>query len=147
MKKLIFIGLLIAGLASGCRYNNVYINREEDNNDGKKIVKEIYDNVASGNFNELDVLTSDSLKRLVGQNGVSKLAHYINKKVGKFKSYDINDFYIRSVVGSNNIISYNYKLKVVYEKGVIDEVIGLVKIADSPIRISAYRANSDLLIK
>lgn len=147
MKNLPYKLMFIVVILCSCTYNNIYINRAADNNDGQKVVKKIYDEIAAKSFEHLDTMMSDSLKKLAGPNAISKLAGYINKKVGNYKSYVLDDSYIRSIVGSDNNISYNYKLRVTYDKGVIQEIIGLSKINGSAIKITAYRANSDLLMK
>jgi hypothetical protein len=91
-------------------------------------------------------MVGDSLKQLAGTNGISKMVKFINNKVGNYKSYSIDDHYIRCVTGDDNQISYNYKLKVTYDKGLIDEIIGFKKQNGSKIKINSYHANSDLLI-
>ena len=147
MKKLIPTLLLFVFFSTECTYNNVYINREDDNIEGKTYLKKIYQDIEAKNFDHLDAMVSDSLKQLAGPNGVSKLVVYINRKVGNYKSYIVVDRYIRAVTGSNNEISYNYKLKVTYDKGIIDEVIGFKKQNGSAIKIYTYHANSDLLMR
>ena len=54
--------------------------------------------------------------------------------MGKYKSYTIDDFYSRHVT-DNNHISYNYKLKVTYKRGIIEEIIGFTKLNVSEIKI------------
>jgi hypothetical protein len=144
MKKLVF--LIIPVLMYSCTFNNVYINRETDNNDGKAFLNQFYKKIANGNFQDVDSMVGDSLKQLAGTNGISKMVKFINNKVGNYKSYSIDDYYIRCVTGDNNQTSYNYKLKVAYDKGIIDEIIGFKKQNGSEIKINSYHANSDLLI-
>jgi hypothetical protein len=105
-----------------------------------------YDNVAAKNFNKVDTMVNDSLKLLIGPNGISKMAIFINRKVGDYQGYTIVDYYIRAIEGSTNETSYNYKLKVSYQKGTVDEIIGLRKRNGSAITMNSYHANSDLLI-
>jgi len=144
MKKLIL--LIIPILIYSCTSNNVYINRESDNKEGKIFLNKFYKKIADKNFEAVDSMVGDSLKQLAGNNGISKMAQFINNKVGNYKSYTIDDHYIRCVTGDNNQIFYNYKLKVTYDKGIIDEIIGFRKLNGSEIKINSYHANSDLLI-
>jgi hypothetical protein len=93
-------------------------------------------------------IVSDSMKLVGGgQSGINQLLKFINSKVGTYKSYHIEDRYIKCITGSTNNASYNYKLKVTYEKGTIDEIVGLQKKNNSDIRLFTYHANSDLLIR
>jgi len=144
MKKLIL--LIIPFLIYSCTSNNVYINRESDNNEGKIFLNKFYNKIADKNFEAVDSMVGDSLKQLAGTNGISEMAKFISNKVGYYKSYTIDDHYIRCVTGDNNQISYNYKLKITYDKGIIDEIIGFRKQNGSEIKINSYHANSDLLI-
>jgi hypothetical protein len=148
MKKHVLYSLLIIVifLIGACTFNNVYINREEDNKEGKVFLNKFYSNVINENYKSVDGMVGDSLKQLAGANGISKLVKFINMKVGKCKSYTIDDHYIRCQTGSNNETSYNYKLKVTYDKGIIDEIIGFKKQNGSDIKINSYHANSDLLM-
>jgi hypothetical protein len=148
MKKVGLKSILIASilLTGGCTFNNVYINRKQDNNEGKALLNKFYSNVSSKNYKGVDDMVSDSLKQLAGTDGISKMSKFIESKVGNYKSYKIDDYYIRCVTGSANETSYNYKLKVTYDKGTIDEIIGFKKQNGSDIKINSYHANSDLLI-
>ncbi len=139
--------LLITFLGSSCTYNNVYVNREEDNNNGKIFLNKFYANIADKNYEAVDGLVGDSLKQLAGANGVSKMLKLINNKVGNYKSYTIDDHYTQCITGSKNEISYNYKLKVTYDKGIVDEIIGFKKPNGGEVKLNSYHANSDLLIQ
>ena len=130
-----------------CTYSGVYINRDNDDAEGRSVVRRFYADVAQKNYRGIDSLVSDSLKQLAGADGVNKIVKFINNKVGNYKSYEIVDRYIRRVTGSNNETSYNYKLKVTYDKGVIDEILGFRKQNGPEIKMNSYHANSDLLMK
>jgi len=129
-----------------CRYDKIYINREQDNYDGKMFLNKFYSDVANKNYYAIDTLVGDSLKKMAGVDGISKMVKFINHKVGNYKKYIIDDFYIRNNIGTDKEISYNYKLKVIYDKGIVDEIIGLKKLNCLNIKINSYHANSDLLI-
>ena len=144
MKKLPL--LIIATLIYSCTSNNVYINQEPDNDEAKIFLNKFYKKIVDKNFEAVDSMVGDSLKQLAGTNGISKMVKFINNKVGNYKSYTIDDYYIRCIIGDNNQISYNYKLKVIYDKGIIDEIIGFRKQNGLEIKINSYHANSDLLI-
>ncbi len=132
---------------SACTFNSTYINREADNNEGKVFLKRFYANVAHNNYQGLDDMVGDSLRQLAGPHGLGELVKRINSKVGSYKGYTIDDQYIRCTTGGNNETSYNYKLKVTYEKGTVDEIIGFKKQNGSEIKLNSYHANSDLLMK
>lgn len=143
--RLSFFALILIG--SSCTFNNVYINRAEDNKDGKAFLSKFYANIANKNFGGVDAMVGDSLKKLAGVNGISKMVKFINKKVGNYKSYSIDDYYIRCIRGSDNQISYNYKLKVIYDKGTVEEIVGFKKENGSTPKLNSYHANSDLLMQ
>ncbi|HWZ02889.1 MAG TPA: hypothetical protein VNX40_04710 [Mucilaginibacter sp.] len=130
-----------------CTYHNVYINGEEDNKDGITLLNKFYNHIANKNLDSVDAIVSDSLKLMAGSNGISKMVVFINKKVGDYKSYKIEDHYIRRTTGSTNETSYNYKLKVTYDKGDVDEIVGFIRKDKSTIKLNSYHANSDLLMK
>ena len=148
MKKALLYSVLITSmfLTGACTFNNVYLNREDDNSEGKVFLNKLYSNITNKNYEGVDEMVGDSLKQLAGSNGISKMMKFINSKVGNYKSYIIDDYYIRCVTGSNNETSYNYKLKVIYDKGTIDEIIGMRKQNGTGIKINSYHANSDLLV-
>ncbi|MBB6499357.1 hypothetical protein [Pedobacter cryoconitis] len=146
MKNALYYLILIVSLTCACTYNNVYLNREEDNNEGKVLLKKFYSNVINENYRGVDEMVGSSIKILGGPHVVRKLVKFINSKVGKCKGYTIEDRYIRRTTGSINETSYNYKLKVTYDKGTINEVIGFIKRDGSESKINAYQANSDLLM-
>ncbi len=144
--KLILSVFAYSLLIYSCTYNNIYINRKVDNNEGKLFLKNFYSNIANKQFDSIDNMISDSLKKLAGVNGISHMVKYIYSKAGNYKSYVIDDYYVKCITGDVNETSYNYKLKVVYDRGVIDEIIGLGKHNGSKIKVNSYHANSDLLI-
>lgn len=147
MKKLVLISTIGAlFIITACTHNNVYINRKVDNDEGKMFLDKFYSRVADKDYSTISAMVSDSLKHLVGTDGLDKLLKFIYKKVGSYKSYNIDDFYIRTTIGSNNETTYHYKLKVAYEGGIVEEIIGFKKQAGSKIKINSYHANSDLLI-
>ena len=148
MKKLnlnlVFITIVL--LVNSCTFTSSYLNREDDNNDGKAFLHDFYNKIDSNNYAGIDAMVSDSLKQMTGPNGISKLVKYITLRAGKYKSYSIDDKYIRAVTGSINETSYNYKLSVTYDKGVIEEIIGMEKQNGSKIKLRSYHAYSDLLM-
>lgn len=87
------------------------------------------------------------MKKNVGPHAISGIARLIVKKVGKYKNYKIVDHYNQYITGSTNITSYNYRLKVTYDKGVIDEILGFKKDKGPEAGLYLYRANSDLLMQ
>jgi len=133
-------------LVSSCTFTSSYLNRDDDNNDGKAFLHDFYNKIDSNNYAGIDAIVSDSLKQMAGVNGITKMVKFIALKAGKYKSYNIDDKYIKAVTGSINKTSYNYKLSVTYDKGVITEIIGMEKQNGSKIKLHSYHANSDLLI-
>lgn len=144
--KRVLLTLVAFALLYSCTYNNVYINRGKDNKEGEAFINKFYHNIANENFGEIDRMVSDSLIQMAGPDGISKMVKFINSKVGRYKSYIIDDHYIRCIAGSNNETSYNYKLNVTYDKGTVEEIIGLRKQNGTEIKMYSYHANSNLLI-
>jgi hypothetical protein len=148
MKKLLlFVFLNISFAFISCTYHNIYINREQDNLEGKEFLKKFYSNIHDKNYMALDSMASDSLKHLSGPDALSKLVRLINKKVGEYKSYSIIDVYNRAIIGSNSVISFNYKLSVKYDSGTVEEIVGFGKHDDIEIKMNSYHANSNLFMK
>ena len=149
MKKLMIAFLLspVIYFTVSCTFNAVYVNRPEDNSEGKVFLKRFYSNVKNEDYKQIDGMINDSLFQLYGRQGISTMIKFMHTKVGNYKSYVIDDYYIRRITGSSNMTYYNYKLKVKYDKGTIDEIIGFRKYNLSEIKINSYHANSDLLIK
>jgi hypothetical protein len=145
MKKLIL--LIIPILINCCTYHNIDINQETDNNEGKAFLNKFYHKISDRDFEGVDAMVADTLKHLAGSHGISKMVKFINTKAGAYKHYEIVNNYIRSITGSTSETSYDYKLKVTYEKGSIDETIGLKKENGSVIKLNSYYANSDLLVQ
>ena len=149
MKKVlvyaIFLSLIY--LNASCTFNNVNLNKKEDDIEGQKFLVHFYSKVAGRNYSDIDSLVSDSLKSLADTNGISKMVKFINNKVGNYKGYAIDDCYIIHVAGTEDEVSYNYKLKVRYDKGVIEEIIGFRSKDGLKLLINSYHANSDLLIR
>ncbi|XHR97247.1 hypothetical protein ACFJIV_11685 [Mucilaginibacter sp. UC70_90] len=145
-----FKGVLVLTLLSvtlvWCTFNNVRINMAEDNNDGKAFLNVYYSKIKAKDYKGVDNMLSDSLKRLAGNNGFSKLLKFINSKVSTYNSYKIEDYYVKRITGSMNEISYNYKLKVTYQKGTTEEIIGFKRLNGGVIKVNSYHAYSDLLI-
>ena len=139
--------LILLSLITSCTFNNVTINQEADKEDGKAFLNEFYKRINDKDFEGVDGMVCDSLKLLAGNHGISKMLQFINTKVGDYKSYNIADLYIRNITGNVNEISYNYKLKVTYQKGTIEEIIGFKSQNKGNIKINSYHAYSDLLIK
>lgn len=80
---------MIVSLTGACTFNNVAINQEADNQDGKVFLNEVYKKISTKDFDEVDSLVGDSLKQLAGSHGISKLLKFINTKVGSYKNYKI----------------------------------------------------------
>ncbi|MBE9601125.1 hypothetical protein [Pedobacter sp. MC2016-24] len=124
------------------------MNREEDNEKGKVLLTDFYTKISDGDFEKIDKIVSDSLKQIAGPDGLSKLLKSINNKIGRYKSYTIEDHYTRCFTGKKNETDYFYKLKVVYDKGITDEVIRFTKQNNGAEgKINSYHAYSDLLLK
>ncbi|RAV54682.1 hypothetical protein DIU36_20075 [Mucilaginibacter rubeus] len=141
-----FVLTFVSVVLVQCTFNNIRINAAEDNNDGKAFLNMYYSKVKAKDYNSLDNMLSDSLKRLTGNNGFSKMLIFINSKVSTYNSYKIEDYYVRRITGSVNEISYNYKLKVTYQKGTTEEIIGFKRLNGGLIKVNSYHAYSDLLI-
>ena len=137
--------LLIICFLSACTFNHVDINRHEDIQEGKQFLIGFYKNVKNERFDSLDLIASDTLKKVIGLNGISKIATTVNDKLGRFKEFTISDSYTQRLVGSSNETLYKYKLKIAYEKGIIDEVVGLKKDKKAVIQVISYNVYSNLL--
>lgn len=147
IKFILHSALIIVVLFTvSCTFTSTRINNEADNDDGKDFLGVFYYSIGNKNFNAVDTLVSDSLKKIAGADGVSKIVKFINKKAGAYKGYDIVDHYITHISGSINETGYNYKLIVSYEKGIVNELVTLRKEGYKPIRMIGYHAYSNLFI-
>lgn len=143
--NLLLMGLTV--LLCSCNFNKVYINREEDRKEGQAFLDRFYDDIRTKNYARMDEIPTDSLKQLAGPNGISKLAKFINQKVGDYRGHSVDDAYIRRISGSRDETSYNFKLSVAYDRGTAQEIVGFKKENGSAIGLNSYRANSDLLMR
>jgi len=132
---------------SSCTFNRTYINSADDNREGEQFVNQFYSNVAGQKLMAIDSMVSDTLRKVAGPNGISKLVTLIHNKAGDYKTDSIADHYITRSSGSDNFTSYNYKIKVTYANGVVDEMIGMRKSDKGKVEMVAYHANSDILLK
>lgn len=144
--KMVFVLTFISIAFTQCTFNNVSINAAEDNVDGKAFLNIYYSKIKAKDYSSVENMLSDSLKRLARNNGFSKMLKYINSKVSTYDNYKVEDYYVRRITGSVNEISYNYKLKVTYQKGTTEEIIGFKKLNGGVIKVNSYHAYSDLLI-
>jgi hypothetical protein len=141
-------GLLVSYFfLSSCTFHSQYINRKDDNLKGQSFLNRFYAAIAKNDYASLDAMTSDTLKKMSSPNAISKIVRFVHSKVGGFKKFEISDFYNKSLTGSSEETEFNYKLKVFYDNGMVDEIIAFKQSNGSPIKIYAYHANSDLLIK
>ena len=139
--------MLLTFSLSACYFDNTYLDRPEDIQQGKKFVDSFYENVKNKDYKGLDLMASDTIKKVSGPDIDSKLTKFINSKAGDYVSYKIFSDNSKVIVGSDNISYYSFKVNVKYQKGVIAELLGLEKIGNSEIKIVTYRAYSDLLMK
>jgi hypothetical protein len=130
-----------------CHFTPVYFNKEEDQIDGKVFLITFYNSIKTQNYNAIYKLTSDTLREVIGRDSLNKMYSRINFKIGAFRNYSITKFFIQRDEGRDTITTYSYKLKVTYEKGKVDEIIGLRKQNKDSIKIISYKVYSDLLIR
>ena len=129
----------------GCHFTTGYINKEEDQVDGKSFLNRFYNSIKTYNYSDIDKLTSDTLRKVMGGDSLSKMCSRISHKIGSFKTYTITEFFIKREEGKSLVVTYSYKLKVVYEKGATDEFLRLRKQDQLPIKLISYKVYSDLL--
>jgi hypothetical protein len=124
-----------------------YINHKKDIDDGKAVVNKFYNQIHSSNFSALDTFASDTLKQIMGANGVSHIAKTVNAKLGKLRRFKFIEASSEKVGIQKNKIYYKYRLNVTYTKGTIDEIIGLQRDNASKIEVISYNVYSDKLIE
>ena len=142
-----FFFLILSVSISSCTYQNTDINSEKDNADGKAFLRRFYKLISADDSVALNASMSDELRKVAGPYGISKLVHFVQRKVGYYERYSITDHYIESTKGTINEVHYSYKLNVYYQKALIVESIDLIKQNDQEIKLHAYHANSDLLME
>lgn len=146
MKYLFLLAAIIVSL-SACNFTSTSLNRTQDLQEGKKFVDKFYNAIKAQNNKALDHMAADTLKKLIGPNGISKITTLVYNKAGNYKSYTVTDAATRNITGNYAQTQYKFKLKVVYEKGVVNEDLGFIKMGSGEARIFAYHAYSDLLMK
>ena len=102
-----------------CTFNSAYLDRPEDIKEGKQFIDAFYKNLSQYNYNNLDLMASDTLTKAAGDNVISKLTKFVNHKVGDYVIYAVIDSNSKRVTGSNEVTYYNFKIKVTYTKGVV----------------------------
>lgn len=150
MKSIIIYALfLILSInLTACSFTNVYNDLEEDHIDGKQFLDTLYRNVKKNDFNEIVTFASDSLVRVAGKESLLKLFIFVNSKVGNFEQYKVLEVQTRRVVKrGSRVIYYRFRNKVKYQKGIVEEVLALIREDEGKIKIMSYNAYSDLLLK
>ena len=148
IQRVLLLYIVAIGLTiSACTFSRTYVDRADDIQEGKQVVNNFYNNISNNNYDALDLMTSGALVNTAGKNAVSKIVKLINRKVGNYKSYLIVDSNTTRTEGSNNKTIFRFKVKVAYQHGTVDEVIGLEKLDDLDIKVISYNAYSDLLIR
>jgi len=143
-KNAVFILFIFIATIS-CNFSNTYLNDPKDNEQGLNFLNQFYQKVKLKEKDQLDKLSSDTLKNLAGPNGLSKITTFIFEKLGNYRSYGIVDYKIARTTGTINRCIFNYKLKVVYENGTIDETISFKEEKDRSLKILSYNVYSDRL--
>lgn len=138
--------LLIAPLTfafASCNYFSSTDNTR-DIKEGKEIVSSFYTAVKAQNINAINQLSADTLKKVIGADGLGKIVAYVNKKLGHLKSYSVVDGR-SSRSEKSDITLYKYKLKAVYDKTSVFEYMGLLKRGQQKPQVISYDVYSDLL--
>ena len=138
--------LLIAALAvafASCNYFSSTDNTR-DIKEGKEIVSSFYTDVKAQNINAINQLSADTLKKVIGADGLGKIVMYVNKKLGHLKGYSVVDGR-SSRSEKSDITLYKYKLKAVYDKTSVFEYMGLLKQGQQKPQVISYDVYSDLL--
>jgi hypothetical protein len=146
-KPAVKILLLAVTLLAACNFSSTYLNRENDIEEGKKFVSTFYSTIKSQDANAINKMASDTLAKMMGPGGLNKLTTLINTKVGAYKSYTVTQSDTRAITGSFARTEYKFRLKVIYEKGPVDEELGFMKTGNGETKIYAYHTFSDLLMK
>jgi hypothetical protein len=141
-----FLIFLIIICTFSCTFSSTYVDRPEDIKEGKQFIDAFYKNLSQHNYNSLDLMASDTLTKIAGNNVISKLTKFVNGKVGDYVIHTVIDSNSKRVTGSNDVIYYNFKIKVNYKKGSVGEILSLEKFKGSDIKIISYHAYSDLLM-
>ena len=142
----VFLFSIILSLCN-CTYHNVAIDDEKDKFKGVTFTKSFYKKLNNKDFNSINKLVSDTLLNMIGDTGIQKLTSYINFKLGKLIEQNEIKVTTKRIEDTNITIFYLVKVKVKYEKGIIDEVLGLKQLNNDEIKIISYNAYSDLLVK
>ncbi len=126
-------------ILSSCTLTTNYINRKEDIHDGKTKLFQFYNLVQSKNFDDLDNMVSDSLKKLTDSKTISRMAKTTFDKMGPYQDFVIsNTFTVRRESGTSSETLYRFAIKAVYEKGSRNEEIDFIKNNNSAIKITTY---------
>jgi len=134
---------LLALVFSSCNYLSSTDNTR-DIKEGKEIVSSFYADVEAQDINAVNQLSADTLKKVIGANGLGKIVIYVNKKLGNLKSYSVVDGR-SSRSEKSDITLYKYKLKAVYDKTSVFEYMGLLKKGQQKPQVISYDVYSDML--
>ena len=118
------------------------IHTDEDRTEGRNFADGIYSTLKSSGDNGLILSSATGEKeKLKG------LLSRISMRMGSLIAYQIGDVETKRVERNGFIIvSYVVKVRVKYEKGDSDEVLGLVKRGGDKILVDGYNVYSDLLL-
>lgn len=141
-RRPLFIGLIFL-LTTSCNFK--YINRDNDNSDGRVFLNSFYGNISRGAFAAADTMITGDLRKSAGRSGISKLLKAMHQQAGEYMSYSVDEY---NTVCSTEIVnecSYSYKLQVKYKNGIVTEMLGLKKTGNSKIELDSYYVKASFL--
>lgn len=143
MSRGALILFLLTSVFASCNYFSATDNGR-DLKEGKTVIGQFYADVKAENISAANQLAADTLKKVIGTDGLGKIVVYVNKKLGNFKSYSVVDARSSRSEKSDNTL-YKYKTKVIYDKTTVFEFIGLLKQGNGSPHIISYDVYSDML--
>ena len=143
---IICLSLICSLTLIGCSINSTYYNRENDREDGVKVVVKFYHLLGDMKYQETYQLFDESFFKVTDTQTLRKLYDITFDKLGKPEGCDLQKWKTQAIVGSNPQTDYEFVCIVKRSKYPSRETITLKKVNEE-IKIVRYSVNSDQLLK
>jgi hypothetical protein len=132
------------GLFCSCTFHT--IDDPQDIKEATVIVNDFYLCKKTRDINCIQQLMSDSLIKVIGVGNSKQLLDLIYNKFGEFQKIVIEEAHANKAVGKGSNIKYTFMIKAIYEKGKINETIGLEKFGEGKIKLASYMVDAPELL-
>ncbi|RZL30574.1 MAG: DUF4019 domain-containing protein [Pedobacter sp.] len=133
---------LLFFIASGCKSNDPYLNRDEDKQEAEEVTNKLFMLIKEKKFEETLKLFGPEFYKKTSSTRLIDVYTMVSKQLGDLKSFEIEKWETKRVEGDKPLGEYFFVFKTHYEKFDASESIRLAREKNGRIRIIAYTINS-----